>query len=270
MLTLPRLPSKKVLGLGFLAITGITGAYFVRTWENSPAARAVVVYARPTSNTAATSFLPTGGRGDWQATLASALPDATDASSATSTLTTTDKFARSFFTQYAEFKKGSAGAPATTQDLANALVDQLDQQKQPTATYTRSDLHLTDNTTLAALAAYRKNLNDIIGKYSYKELGTELDAVEATLKNKTVAAGDEAALDRAHSAYEHIAHDLLAMPTPKPLAELQLMFVNNFAAMAASSASFKLAVDDPLAATLALETYHESSQAILAGFALQI
>ncbi len=252
------LPSKKI-GLLALALTISSGAIFLATRPQKIKTAAILVV--PETKEETTSFLSPPS--DWLASLDETLPK-----EETRRFTETDRFAQKFLSQYAELKQSGALTKETEAALASSLIADLEASRAPQKTYGEGDITIQNTGSTDAILAYREGLNRAIAKYSYKTLGNELDAVVLSLKSGTAVGGDM--LTKAHTAYAGIVKALIGVPVPKDLVQLHLLFINDFAILSATTETMLTAHEDPIAATLALEAYHTSSQRIVAALSLKL
>ncbi|MES2953272.1 MAG: hypothetical protein V4674_01805 [Patescibacteria group bacterium] len=253
------LPSKKIRLLAF-ALFIASGAIFLASQPpKQKVATLEVVFDEPKKE--ASSFVQPPS--DWLASLDNTLPKEEAKS-----FTETDRFAQKFLSKYAELKQSGALSKETEAALASSLIAELEAGKPARKIYSERDITILETASTDAILLYRERLNNSIAKYSYKTLGNELDAVQLSFKSGTAVGTDM--LTRAGAAYANIAKSLLLVPVPKELVALHLLFINDFAVLADTSETMTVAHEDPIAATLALEEYHTSSQRIVAALALKL
>ena len=184
-------------------------------------------------------------------------------------LTTTDILSREFFANYAALRQSGNLSESSGQELVAKLLDDAENKVViVTTVYTQADILTSTDASNDALIAYRERLNTIIGKHSYKALGSELETVQAAMN-----AQDEkllAPLAKAHKAYAAITKELLAVSTPKSLVDLHLSFVNSFNALAESSKKMSESIADPIIAVFAVEAYRKASDQLLVSFDVKI
>lgn len=269
------IPSKKVLALILVSITVITGAFIFaeRKSEDVP----VALYTADTGSTivanTADSFKDSDGDGlkDWEETLWGTDPDVPDANKINKTstttskkkekLTSTDVFARSFFSEYMNLKEvGLSTDKSSQENLAKNILQNTNFVDEP-ANYLQKDIRISSTVTVydygnAVGSLFKNNLVT-----ARNEMVIFKDALDTSDKNKLKE------LEPILAGYKTIRAGLIAMPVPTQSVTAHLNLLNALNRMIFIVELVSKAFSDPVLGVQGTAMYQETFTMLQQGFA---
>lgn len=185
-------------------------------------------------------------------------PDSIIFSANAENLTETDKFARELFTTAAALSQGGALDEETIDAIGNSLAENFYTSKQRKI-FTITDIKTIDNESKETTLEYGKQLGTIQEKYP---LGKAED-VAFTLLNSITPEGetDVAALNKLDptiNQLNNIVRELAITDTPRYIAPMHLLIINEFQHLSENISDMKKIEDDPVVALGAINTYEEN------------
>ncbi|MCA9363610.1 hypothetical protein KC727_00080 [Candidatus Kaiserbacteria bacterium] len=179
----------------------------------------------------------------------------------TSSLTYTDRFARSFFEDYFNTQTGNA-IPQTQEEFVNRAVTTVERETSALR-YTRADVITTDDSDVA-IRAYGNAVGEIVLRNSAGGSDHELLILQRAMEERNAAVLTE--LLPIQGAYEGLVADARALPAPVSLANQHRDLINAFEALRADITAMQLIFDDPLYAYARLKRYDADATNLYTAF----
>ncbi len=177
------------------------------------------------------------------------------------TLTATDRFAQTFFTDYIALKKSGALVDENTgTDLVNKLLVQDYGSAPEEKTYTESDIKILNSSSRETLKTYGNAFGAIVSTPFPK--GYEHELVIVVRVNDTENTEDLKKLDQNIARYRSIRDRLVALPVPNSLVRQHLGFINSLSAMLEGVRGMALMETDPVGATKMIARYQDNLAAL--------
>ncbi len=173
-------------------------------------------------------------------------------------VTQTELFSRSLLSTILALQQSGSLTPEAVTNLAASMGDTVDAKHADVPVWTEADLHVAADGA-AAKAAYKTALKAAIDRYSDAGMGTEL----SILAQGFADGGADAlkGLRPIGSAYSRLAEEVIALPTPRSVAEPALAVANNTAIMGATLGQMSHFYDDALAGMVGLDDYLRANEA---------
>jgi len=260
------IPSKKVLALILISISLVTGAFIFAEKQNKIAATSIYTAQDQTTNLVAgtiDTYKDSDGDGlkDWEETLWGTDPKVADADKvekqktpapkkAEEPLTSTDKLARSFFSQYMNLKEvGLQNDKDTQENLAKTLVEATESAELPKP-YTVDDIKISST---ISVRDYGNNFGALFKENSggKNEAGILRDALTTESKAKLKE------LDPMLAGHKRLRAGLLNMQVPPQAATAHIDFLNALNKLVFVVELYTKAFTDPVASIQGLALYPE-------------
>ena len=187
------------------------------------------------------------------------------ASTDSSNLSETDKFARQFFATFVALKQSGQVDSSTINDLSESLGQNIVNPDLPDK-YSQTDIVTTDGGSVNDQKYYAQ-VKNLFANYKSTNIGEEIDITASvigsdsvTLDQKTEA---QAELETIASAYEDFAAKLVAIPVPSDLATYSVKIANNSYNTGLSVENLSKAIDDPILGLSGLSQYQQYSDGFI-------
>jgi hypothetical protein len=185
----------------------------------------------------------------------------TEVNSETKT-TETEQFSKNLLATVLALKENGGLTPEAIANLGNAFGQNIDAKRSLIPAYTLSSFTITSDTT-ENYAAYDRALRKIIATYDAKKLGTEVDYIPQVMADGDTQKAQKTILTLG-GEYQNFAKELIALPTPKGIAEFALPLANSADSIGVALQKIANIKEDALGGMIGVDEYTTNSENFLA------
>ncbi len=172
-------------------------------------------------------------------------------------LNATDAFSQQLLATIISLQQSGTLTPDAVAKVAASVGDSVDAKHTNAATYSLSDLTLSQKSPSVAKAAYFKALKAVVDQYQSVDLGSEM-----TIIANGLSSGDPSTLSgltTIAAAYTAMSKQIIALTTPPDVAQNALDLANSTAQMGASLLQVQNIYSDVLSGMVGIDDYTKAS-----------
>lgn len=252
--------SKRIIGALLIGAALIAGALLVRTYTqpvSGTTQEVAVVITAPSRESIKILDTNEDGVPDWQEALL--VTEAIDIESTqvdyTAPDTLTEQFAVDFFQDIVRAKNYEAFGD-TPDELVTKAGNSLEQSAMDVL-LTRADIIISNDNSLAALAAYGESVATVVAVYSTESSANEASILEEALRNQSETQLQQ--LDGKITSYTNFFEKTKVIPVPSSVQKQHLDLLNSYQALKVDITAMRAAFNDPMFTLLRMKRYQEDA-----------